>query len=177
MEFTKTLLMRRSCRAYSDVQLHDDMLRNLLDAANLAPVGRKKYDEVHLTVVQNRQFFDDLTDRFRAETGNPGASPLYSAPTLIVVSVKAPDGEPSLVAMANAACVVDHMHLAAADMGLGSVYIFGATTVLRGAPELCARLRLPEGFVPASSLAVGYSLDEEQKPREKTRHFSQNELK
>ena len=75
------------------------MLRNLLDAANLAPVGRKKYDEVHLTVVQNRQFFDDLTDRFRAETGNPGASPLYSAPTLIVVSVKAPDGEPSLVAM------------------------------------------------------------------------------
>ena len=177
MEFTKTMLMRRSCRAYSDVQLHEDMVQALLESANLAPVGRKKYDEVHLTVVQNKQFLADWTGEHRQRVGDPNVSPFYGAPTVIVVSVKSPDGEPPLVAMANAACAVDHMHLRAADLGLGSVYIYGATTVLRGCPALMARLGLPEGFVPASSLAVGYSLEEELPPRTPERLFTCNELR
>ena len=177
MEFTKTLLMRRSCRAYSEVQLHEDMVEKLLESANLAPVGRKKYEEVHLTVVQNREFLSTLTDRFRTAVGDPAVSPFYGAPMLIVVSVKSPEGEVPLVSMANAACAVDHMHLCAADLGLGSVYIYGAMTVLRGNPDLIAQLGLPEGFLPASALAVGYSLDEEQAPRVPETHFSRSDLR
>jgi len=177
MEYRQTMLVRRSCRAYTGTQLPEVTVERLMEAANLAPIGRKKYEEVHLTIVQNNGFLNELTMLFRAAVGDMNAVPFYGAPTLIVVSVRAQDGEVPLVSMANAACVVDHMHLYAADLGLGSVYIYGAMTVLRSNPDLVAQLNLPEGFLPASSLAVGYASDGGLPPRAPEQHFSRSELR
>jgi hypothetical protein len=47
------------------------------------------------------------------------------------------------------------MALAATDLGLGNVYIFGSVNALNLHAELVAKLNLPEGFVPVSALAVG----------------------
>lgn len=177
MEFERTLRMRRSCRAYAETQLPEKTLETLLEAANLAPIGRRKYEEVHLTVVQNKDFMAALTERFRDSVGDPSVQPFYGAPTLVIVSVKAVDEAVPLVSMANAACVVDHMHLCATDLDLGSVYIYGAMTVLRQCPDLMRRLSLPDGFLPASSLAVGYAKEQEREPRVPERHFGYSELR
>lgn len=177
MEYRQTMLVRRSCRAYTGTQLPSAMVEQLVEAANLAPVGRKKYEEVHLTIVQNQAFLNELTERFRKAVGDMNVVPFYGAPTLIIVSVRTQEGEVPLVSMANAACVVDHMHLRAADLGLGSVYIYGAMTVLRSTPDLVAQLNLPEGFLPASSLAVGFAADGGQPPRVPEQHFSRSELR
>lgn len=62
---------------------------------------------------------------------------------------------PFQLPFADVSCIVDHLHLAATEAGLGSVYIYG---VFQRAPELCDYLQaevLPKGEVPLGGLAVG----------------------
>ncbi|MCB2311914.1 MerR family DNA-binding transcriptional regulator [Clostridium tagluense] len=55
----------------------------------------------------------------------------------------------------NAACIMENMALAATDLGLGNVYIFGGALAIAKNPELCAELKIPEGYIPVSALPVG----------------------
>ncbi len=54
--------------------------------------------------------------------------------------------------------VTNQMHLAATNLGLGSVYMWGALESMRLFPELDHTdvLELPDGFEPLIALAVGY---------------------
>ena len=55
------------------------------------------------------------------------------------------------------ACAVDHMALAASNLGLGNCYLYGfiRDMVQENAPQLDV-LNLAEGYVPAAALAIGY---------------------
>lgn len=59
---------------------------------------------------------------------------------------------------ANITSVTSLMHLEATNLGLGSVFMWGALESMRLFPELdhTSVLELPEGFVPLIGLAVGY---------------------
>lgn len=154
MELMKAIYDRRSCRAFAAQQVSGEQLDTLLLAANAAPVGGRKYEDVKLTVVQDKALLDNL-NAFAAEFINrPGIQPTYGAPTVILVSAKVEEGSgPS--PYCNAACIVENMHLAATDLGLGSVYLLGCMSALGASEELCKAFKVPEGFVPASALAVG----------------------
>jgi nitroreductase len=81
--------------------------------------------------------------------------PIYGAPTLIVVSSKK-DAGAEKVGIADAACIVENMHLAATDLGLGSVYLWAFLRAFVEDSNLLTELNLPAGFQPVSGLAVGY---------------------
>ena len=68
----------------------------------------------------------------------------------------------------NAGCVIENMCLAAADLGLGSCYIWGALKKLRNRPEVVAKLNLPEGYEILSAFVCGYPKTpiEDRGPRE-----------
>lgn len=157
MEWKELMHIRQSCRDFASEQITDSQLKVILQSACAAPVGRKKYDQIQLTVIQNPELLDAITQTARRASGDPEADPLYGAPCLIVVSVSEEEGQLTPVSIANAACVVDHMHLAAADLGLGSCYLWGVIQTLSQSFDLLYQLQLKEGFWPVSALAVGKS--------------------
>ena len=180
MEFREVLHSRQSTRKYLPKQISDEQLQTLLETANRAPVGSKLYKDIHLTVVQNQEILLKLCEaaweRFssrqkveeiagetldKTQTKEIRINLFYDAPTVIFVSHRRQTLQPG-IEWANATSVVNEMHLAATDMGLGSVYMWGALESMRMIPELdhTELLELPEGFEPLIALAVGYPAED-----------------
>lgn len=157
METMTTIANRQSCRAYTGEQISENELQTILEAANAAPVGMKKYENVKLTVVQNKELLDELDAAGAKFFGRPDAHPTYGAPTVILVSSIEPENAQNPSSYCNAACIIENMTLAATDLGLGSVYLLGVITALGKDPELCKKFKVPKGFIPASALAIGKS--------------------
>lgn len=152
----EAIFKRRSVRSYTGEQIGDDDLNLILKAANAAPVGMGRYDDVHLTVVTRAELLGKIDAAGAAMFGKPDIHPLYGAPTLIVVSAKMPTDEGMKnVTYSNAAIIAQNMALAATELGVGSCHIWGATMALARNAELLAELRLPAGFVPCCAVALG----------------------
>ena len=116
MEFMDTILTRQSCRDYAPEQIDQRQLGEILRAGCAAPIGRKKFETVQLTVIQDPALLELITQNAKKVLNDPDANPLYGAPTMILVSVKEQEGQIPPTGIANAACVVENMHLAATDL-------------------------------------------------------------
>ncbi|NCC85110.1 MAG: nitroreductase family protein [Clostridia bacterium] len=156
METLDCLKLRQSCRAYTDDQIPDSALQTLLLAARQAPIARGIYDSVHLTVVQDLRWVDRFTQRIRQVTGDVQADPLYSVPTLLVISVDEDTLGPDGMGKSNAGTIAENVMLAATELGLGSVYLHGWLRVLRNEHELFRELGVPQGFRPIAGVGLGY---------------------
>jgi nitroreductase len=178
MDYLELLKHRASTRKFLEDQITEKELSVILLAANGAPIGSNMYRDIHLTVVQNREILDQLSragakrrenkkrmkeivgDLVRDDdTEKPvrASDPFYGAPTVIFVSHKNQTIQPG-IEYSNVACVVLSMHLAATELGLGSVFMWHALESMRELPELdnSHLLNAPEGFSPLLGLAVGY---------------------
>lgn len=165
METMRTITSRKSIRSYTGESISDSDLQTVLKAANAAPVGMGKYENAHLTVIQDPEFLKEIETGAAEAFGRPDISIFNGAPTYIVVSAK-PYGETlGNIDYANTGIIVHNMALAATDLGVGSCYIWGGTMALVANPALVARLNLPEGFVPCGGIVLGIS-DEAYAPRE-----------
>lgn len=155
------LFSRHSVRTYTGENISEDELQMILDAAYAAPVGRARYDTLHLTVITDA----DYISRWENACGE-GMHPFYGAPTVILVSSEmAGTPEQDNVRYSNAAIVVQNMAIAATDLGIGSCHIWGAVRTLNISPELLSELKLPEGKVPCCAIILGKT-DESYEMRE-----------
>lgn len=155
METMKAISLRKTTRSYTAEQIKDEDLTTILDAGCAAPVGMGAYDSLQLTVIQNSDLLDKITETAAKAFNNPKMKPFYGAPTLIIISSKTNEKAPH-IGLANAACIIENMSLAATDLGLGSVYLMGFLVAFSADAELVKELNLPEGFAPVSAIAVGY---------------------
>ena len=155
MSLMETMFKRKCVRSYTGELPTEEELQLILKVANSSPVGRAQYENMHLTVITNPEILDKMTKNCANFFGNPAANPLYGAPMLILVSIKAPEPAMANTSYSNSAIMAHNMILAATDLGLGAVHIWGAIAALGQAPELVAELGLPEGFVPACAAAIG----------------------
>lgn len=153
METFDCIASRCSVRDFKDAPVSKEMTDRILQAALYAPVGMRAYDTLRLTCVTDRKTLADFLKMAREEMRDPEADPIHGAPALVFVSVK----EPTHVAFANAACMIQNMMLEATDLGLGSLYVCGIVNALRGNAAFRKLLRLPEGFTPVGAAAVGYA--------------------
>ncbi len=165
METLKTIYSRRTTRNYNGKAITDAQLDTLLKVAKAAPVGGGKYDSVHITVIRNADFLKEWEEEAGRQIGKPEIHPLYGAPTLILVSGMLTGTPMDNAVYSNGACIVENMQLAATDMGVGSTHIWGIVNALNAAPELKAKLGIPEGFTPTCGMAVG-CVDEAFEERE-----------
>ena len=178
VDFFDLIRIRQSVRHFKDEQISQGDLAAILLAANSAPVGSNMNRNTHLTVVQRRDVLDRLSEaaykRYEdkvmmrklteALAGDidvdahvKNFDPFYGAPTVIFVSHKKDDPQPG-IEFANSMCVAYTMHLAAADLGLGSVFMWFALESMREFPEMDNShiLEQPEGFEPLIGIAIGY---------------------
>ena len=177
MDYLELLKHRSSARKFLADQITEKELSVILRAANGAPVGSNMYRDIHLTVVQNGETLGRLwqaaakrsEDKKRMqeiagdtvleegfEKSGRYSAPFYGAPTVVFVSHKNQTVQPG-IEYANVACVVLSMHLAATELGLGSVFVWHALESMRELPELdtSALLNMPEEFSPLLGLAIG----------------------
>lgn len=160
MDTLKAIALRQSVRAYKTDQIAEEALETILKAACAAPVGRAKYENLQLTVIQDQAKLDQIREACGGAMDDPNANPTYSAPTLIIVSTRLENDEIMPISVANASCVVENMHLAATDLGLGSIFLFGFVRALNMQNQLGPMINLPKGWAPVAALGVGYAANE-----------------
>ena len=176
MNFDQLIKSRYSCRRFSDKPLTDEELKELIRAANGAPVGSARYMDLHLTVVKDREILKRLSEALfvrietkkkemeaiveTVESQNADAmpkDPFYGAPVVVFISHKKQDLQPG-IEWCNAMNVAMFIHLKATEMGLGSCFGWGVLESERLFPEYVHNelLELPDDFEPLIAIVVGH---------------------
>jgi nitroreductase len=159
MEFTELIAQRYSVRAYKSDPVEDGQLHKVLEAARLAPTAANR-QPFQVLVVHTAGRTEELRRIYHREW-------FVQAPLIIGVcgmSAQAWVRQDSRSYLAvDAAIVMDHMILAAADAGLGTCWV--ANFNAAAAREI---LGLPEGAEPLLFTPLGYAADcpgvKERKP-------------
>ena len=161
MDFQELIRKRYSCRAYRSEPVVEDQLAQVLEAARLAPTADNR-QPFRLVVIRTAGREQELQRVY-------GKDWFVQAPLVIAACgvpaenwVRKQDGKN--YNDVDVAIVMDHLILAAADLGLGTCWI--AAFDPAAAREL---LELPEGVEPVAFTPLGHPADA---PRQKTRKKS-----
>ncbi|MDL2218207.1 nitroreductase family protein [Christensenellaceae bacterium OttesenSCG-928-M15] len=157
MDTLRTIAKRKSTRQFKQDQIPRDRLETILKAACAAPVGHGEYHALHLTVVQDAEILDRIRDVAVDCFRDPVLDIYYGAPTVVIISTS--HGSMPELDMANAGTIAENMMLAATDIGIDSIYIWGTVLAFRAEPDLGEDINLPEGFEPIASVALGYATE------------------
>lgn len=158
MEFDEVVKTRRSVRAFAPVEVSDGLLRGIIASALQAPSSMNG-QPWSFVVVRNpetkRQLAEIKNRHCPAEKAAFRADFLAEAPVLIVTCVeraRAHDRGVETAVLATA-----HLLLAAAERGLGSVYL---SAYRPDAPELAEDVRrlleIPADVDPVTLVPLGY---------------------
>lgn len=147
MTSIETFKHRQSVRSYRDEAIPEDVLKELVQAANAAPVAMGAYDDYHLSLVTNA----DLMNQACQSLG-PDANPLHGAPAWFIVSVS----EEKNTTYSSAAIISHQIALAAYDLDLAACHIWGLLSKVKEDAGLMKELGIPDGYTPTASVIVGY---------------------
>lgn len=172
----ETLYKRKSIRSYTGEPISKEELETIIKAANASPVGMGQYENLHLTIISNKEILSEIESTTAKMFNNPDMHPLYQAPTLILVSSKTPSPMMENVAYSNAAILVHNMALAATELNVGSCYIWGAVAALNQNKELLAKLNIPEDFIPCCGICLGKTNEQYTLKEVATDKITQNTL-
>ena len=163
MEKKEAINKRVSVRHFLDKQITENELQTLLKAGSKAPIGMSKYQEMHITVIQDKNFLNELNKAAEGYFKQKGKRLFHGAPTGIIVSGK----KTNYYGMEydNGACILENIHLMATDLGLGAVYLKGVVAFFSDNPEYLKRLNIPKDFTILAGIAIGYP-DKEYPPKD-----------
>jgi nitroreductase len=167
MGFIDTAKSRFSCRNYQERQVEEDKIAHILGAARLAP-SAKNLQPWHFVVVQDPENLEKIKSCYARDWIN-------SAPLIIVAcgdhkgAWYRPDGKNH--ADIDVAIAVDHLTLAAADIGLGTCWVCKFDVL-----KCAGILQLPEGIEPIAMVPVGYPVDEANTERHDVQRKSLQEI-
>ena len=159
METIESMRLRYSCRDYKKQQISKEELEILLKAANVAPVALGNYNDVAITVIQNEEVIQEISNEAARVMSGLGSNPVYSAPTLLMISAMKGSEMPESVSYCNASCIAENIMLAATDIGLASTYLLAVSVVIQHNKSICEKLGIPEDFMPITTVATGYAND------------------
>lgn len=162
----KTILARRSVRAFKDKQVKEEDLDTILECASYAPSAMNTQNW-HFTAIRNPAIIEKVNSWIVTEikeSGNPNLEGILeradgkvfrNAPCVIVVSTEKQDR----FSVINASAATQNMLLAADSLGIGSCWI-GTVAILgtsKRADEYASELKIPKGYVPFFGVTLGYS--------------------
>jgi nitroreductase len=158
MEFSELVVKRYSVRAYKPDPVEDDKLQQALQAARLAPTAANR---------QPFQFIVIHTAGREAELKRVYNRDWFVQPPLVICACGVPaqgwvrEKDSKNYDEVDVAIAMDHLILAAADLGLGTCWI--AAFDPTAAREV---LHLPDDVEPIAFTPLGYPADQ---PRPKKR--------
>lgn len=169
------IYQRRSVRNYSDKEVPDEIIREIIRAGTYAPSAVNK-QPWRFVVVKNRRLIDEYDDHARkafldlyGDTKNPElvryvqhlSRPttriFYGAPVLILVFES-----PDVIDENDCALAAENMMLAAHSVGIGSCWI-GLAAGLGNDKKFLKEVGVPEGHKLIASLIFGYPAKENQR--------------
>ena len=167
MELSGAIYGRRSTRSFTEEQVGEAKLRELIKTATFAPSAMNE-QPWRFTVVTNRPLLKKISDAAKAyameEFGKESHIDhvrqmlsdatfdiFYEAPVLIVIS--APTA--SRWAVEDCALAAENLMLAAHEMQLGACWIGFAQEWL-GTPEGRQAIKLDEAYTPVAPIIVGH---------------------
>jgi nitroreductase len=178
-ETMKSILARRSYKAFKNDPISDDILETILTAGKYAPTGMNR-QAWHFTVVKSeagKEMFKAalrqmLQKRGPGGPGRPGGPPgppppqapgttvlpeeeLRGAPVLIIVS-----GDASIDTSADCVLATENMFIAAASFGVMSGWSGMTVKDLFSDPKVKKQFKIPEGYNVYSAAFFGYPLGE-----------------
>jgi len=156
MNTMDAIKLRHSTRAFSDRQIPEEALQEILFAGGQAAIGCADFASLKLVAVQNPELLAEID--LSSANGNPDSHPVYHAPTLVVVAAK--KGFLENIELSNAGCIIQNMMVMAADQGIDSVYLWMAMMGINRSEELQKKLGFPEGFTCVGTCALGYAAKE-----------------
>jgi len=153
MSFIDLVKKRYSVRVYKDMPVEKEKLYQVVEAGRLAP-SAVNYQPVHFIVVTDEGVKSKVAETYARDW-------FKKAPAIIIVcgdhakSWKRKDGKDHCDI--DAAIAVDHMTLAAADLGLGTCWVCAFNA------EKCHEvLGLPENIEAIAMMPIGYAADDKE---------------
>lgn len=162
-ETLKVLETRRSIRSYTDEQIPEEILGQILRAGTFAPTGMGKQSPV-MVVVRDKETVKKLS-KLNAAVMGTDSDPFYGAPMVVVVL--ADKERPTYVE--DGSLVMGNLMNAAASLGVGSCWIHRAREVFAGeeGKKMLKEWGLdPEKYIGIGNCILGYAAAPvEAKPR------------
>ena len=159
------IFSRRSIRKYQDREVPEQMITDLLEAANAAPSAVKK-DTWHFIVIRQRQTLDKMVQFM------PNAQMLKQATAAFVVCgdiTKAHDQQESYM-LQDLSGAVENILLAANAVGLGTCWL-GVHPRPDRMDNIRALFSLPDNIIPMCSIAIGWPSEQ---PEARTRYSAES---
>ena len=166
-EVLKTILTRRSVRAYKPDAVPEELLQAVLEAGTYAPSGRGRQSPV-IVAVTSPEVRAELSKRY-AEVMGVSSDPYYGAPVLLLVLA---DGTvPTFVE--DGSCVLENLMLAAHALGLGTVWVHREREIFdsEAGKAFLAQWGLPQTLRGVGAVALGYPASEPAAPAKRKENY------
>ena len=152
-EVLKTIRDRRSTRGFSDVQLTEEQLQAMIDAAVESPTARNT-QMWHFSFVQNKAVLDELRVCMAQQIGKPEYDVFYGAPTVLVVLAD----KAIRTCVEDASLVIGNLMNAAFSVGVDSCWIHRAKEEFESdeGKALLASWGIDGDYVGVGHLILGY---------------------
>ena len=149
MDVKEAIRIRKSIRQYESKAIPEDVVKELLDAARLAPSAKNKQSHKYF-IIQDKETKDKLREN---ETCRQEF--VYGAPLIIVCCA-----DPSLYrnedyALIDLSIATSFLTLRATELGLGSCYI----GLIKG-DKIKEVLKIPEKFILPYVITLGYPAED-----------------
>ena len=173
MNTLEAIAKRASVRMYKSEQIPENALEKILKAGMSAPVGSGLYDSLHITVIQDWDLLNEISNavtEMMVKITGKRMDKNFGAPTMVIVSSK-----PAMMSgleYANVGCVLENMAIAATSLGIDNI-IWGGSSVVAKEEPIRSKLNIPEGFSPVLCASFGYAVTEEPA---KEHHISVNRI-
>ncbi len=155
---------RYSVRKYKDIPVEEEKLTQILEAGRLAP-SAVNFQPLYFIVLRDKEIKQKVSSTYHRDW-------ILQAPVLIVIcgahqkSWRRPDGKDHCDI--DAAIAIDHMTLAAADLGLGTCWVCMFDS------WQCHRiLNLPSHLETIALLPLGYPAEEQSRPEKKRKKLEE----
>ena len=164
-ETIKTLLERRSCKAFLAQQISDEELNTVLEAGRFAPTAMNRQPTLFIAV-QEKALMEKIAKMNAAVMGRIGENPYYDAPTVVLVLCK----RTITTGVSDASLAIGNMLNAAYSIGLGSCWVNREEEMFDSdeGKNLLMELGIDGDWLGVGSCILGYPAAENPEVRPRT---------
>jgi nitroreductase len=156
MNTIEAIRTRRSIRRFTNQQLEDEVINNVLEAGMYAPSARNE-QPWHFLIITRRDLLDKLMD------AHPYASMLSEAPVAILVCADLNLEKSKGYWPVDCSAATQNILLAAHELKVGSVWL-GVYPRQERMDAIRAIFTLPANIQPFSLIALGYPAEDKDTP-------------